>query len=586
MSNIERLRVCLAENQYIVPSFKVYGGAKGFQDYGMLGVRVKNKLIDLWREFFLFENNIVEVETPIITPYDALKASGHVDKFTDPIVFDGDGNCYRADHLLENFADEHNMPELAQVSTWSVQQMSDAINKHGIIKGTYVEETKKYLPVEVKTKNLMFDVSSTNVNNKHGVDFLRPEVAIGMFLSFKGVQDFYKRDLPFGIAQAGRAYRREISPTPFTRMREFHQMEIEFFIDPKNPSYPKVKQYLDMEIPLLSSKDQLNGIKFPTTVTISSALTNGVINHETMAYFVGRMYDFAMSIGLKKDKVRFRQHLPDEMAHYANCCFDLECFVSDRWLECVGIADRGDWDLKAHSNGQTRLTCKRKLDVPVSRTILKTKLDMKSIGSKYREFAAKIKERFDNITQEELEQMNSDSSNVSISINDTQITIDRSYIQIEHQSIKEEFEEFYPYTIEPSIGIDRLLYAVFEHSFWVRSDDEQRIVLSLPGILLPYDVAVLPLHKKDDMMGMADSIRQNLRKHKIYCFEDSSNTTIGKRYSRLDEMGIRYAITVDPGSLTDQSVTIRERDSMKQIRVSIENVPETIISLINGTLVI
>src|SRR5947207_171215 len=105
LSNIERLRVCLAENQYIVPSFKIYGGAKGFQDYGMLGVRVKSKLVDLWREFFLFENNIVEVETPIITPYDALKASGHVDKFTDPIVFDGDGNCYRADHLLEKFSD-------------------------------------------------------------------------------------------------------------------------------------------------------------------------------------------------------------------------------------------------------------------------------------------------------------------------------------------------------------------------------------------------------------------------------------------------------------------------------------------------
>ena len=301
---------------------------------------------------------------------------------------------------------------------------------------------------------------------------------------------------------------------------------------------------------------------------------------------MARMYDFAMSIGLKKDKVRFRQHLSNEMAHYANLCFDLECLVSDKWLECVGIADRGSYDLEAHSNEQTKLTCKRKLNIPIIKKILKAKLDMKSIGAKYKEFAAKIKDEFDNMTQEQLNEINNNNLDVNIHIDDTSLTIDREYIQIEQQNVKEEYEEFYPYTIEPSIGLDRLLYAMFEHNFWVRSDDEQRIVLSLPDILAPYDVAVLPLHKKADMLNMADDIRQELRKHKIYCFEDSSNTTIGKRYSRLDEMGIKYAITVDPGSLTDRSITIRERDSMKQIRVLIADIYQTLTSLMTGKLTI
>ena len=583
MSNIDKLRVCLAENQYIVPSFKIYGGAKGFQDYGMLGVRVKTKLIDLWREFFLFENNIAEVETPIITPYEALKASGHVDKFTDPIVYDGDGNCHRADHLLENFYEQNkDKTELSQIASWNTEQMSNAINKYKIIQGPYSKETNTYLPVQVSVKNLMFDVSSSNTNNIHGIDFLRPEIAGGMFVSFKSVQDFWKKDVPFGIAQAGRAYRREISPTPFTRMREFNQMEIEFFIDPKNPSYPKVQQYLNIEIPLLSAVDQLNGNKVATKTTIASALANNIINHETMAYFVGRMYDFAMLIGLNKDKIRFRQHLPDEMAHYANCCFDLECYVSDKWLECVGIADRGNYDLKAHSNSQTKLTCRRKLETPITKTFIKPKLDMKLIASKYKEFAAKIRQQFESMSQDQLEFINNNNDDVGLHIDGQLLAIDRTYIKFEKVIINEDFEEFYPHTIEPSIGIDRLLYAIFEHSFWIREDDEQRIVLSLVDSLTPFDVAIFPLHKKDDMVNMANDIRTLLRNNKIYCFEDSSNTTIGKRYSRIDEMGIKYAITVDPGSLVDKSVTIRERDSMVQIRTLIDNLPELLKSLLSG----
>ena len=117
---------------------------------------------------------------------------------------------------------------------------------------------------------------------------------------------------------------------------------------------------------------------------------------------------------------------------------------------------------------------------------------------------------------------------------------------------------------------------MFEHTFWVRKEDEQRIVLSLPDTLTPYDVAILPLHKKPDMVNLATKIRRDLRKHKITCFNDTSHTNIGKRYSRLDEMGIKYAITVDPGSLEDDKVTIRERDSMKQIRVLIEKLPEVL----------
>jgi glycyl-tRNA synthetase len=580
-SNIERLKILLVENQYITPSFDLYGGQKGFHDYGVMGFQVKNKLINLWREFFLFEDDIEEIECPTIMPYNVLKASGHVDRFQDYVVFDHDGKCYRADHLLENYFRDNGMNDLVnKVASWSAKRMAHEINKFDIIKGPVSKEDKTVnLQIEVKSTNLMFEVVSNNSNNPHGIDFLRPELAQGIFINFKRINDFNKRELPFGVAQVGKSYRKEISTTPFTRMREFTQAEIEFFIDPKDPSYDKIAQYMTTSVPLLPSLSQETGSSNVLNVTIGEALEKGLINHQTMAYFIVRIFEFSKLIGLDMKKIRFRQHMDNEMAHYANQCWDLECYVNERWLECVGIADRGSYDLHAHSNNlfgsNGSLMMKKKRRSTKVTTKLIPRLNMGIIGKKYREDAKNIADHINSMNQDKLREIKeetfSEKESMYIFVDGVLFSVDKNMLKIEEQIIKDEFEEFYPSIVEPSIGIDRIMYSIFEHNFWIRQDDDQRIVMSLPQEINPYDIAILPLHKKDTMINKAMDVFNMLKNEKYKCYRDNSGVKIGKKYSRLDEMGVKYAITVDPGSLEDNKVTIRERDSMNQIRIPINN---------------
>ena len=559
----EKLKISLTRNQYIIPSAEIYGGFSGFHDYGVMGIKTKNKLIEKWRQFFLFEEEIDEIETSIIMPYVALQASGHVDRFQDFIVYDNEKKCHRADHLLENFFEKNNMPsQRNQVSSWNADKMTSEINKYNILKDAS----------KVLTKNMMYEiVQANNSDDKTYTNFLRPELAQGIFTSFKRISDFTKKKLPFGIAQVGKSYRKEISPTPFTRMREFTQAEIEFFIDPKNPNYKKIENYLDLKLPLLSSESQESASDDIVMMSVEEAVKTKIINHETMAYFLVRIYLFAKEIDLKDGKIRFRQHMPNEMAHYANQCWDLECLVSNKWLECVGIADRGSYDLEAHSiKSGTKLICKRQLENPYAQNVAKVKLNMKLIGKKYKSNTSKIVEYFNNLNQNEIIAL--ENNNTDIHIDDTDFIIDRNMIYIYKEQDIIQHEEFYPHTIEPSIGIDRILYAVFEQNFFVREDDDKRIVLALPKCISPYDVAVFSLYKNQDMDNVVNTIKNNLRNHKISGYIDCSNVSIGRKYSRLDEIGIKYAITVDPGSLEDKQVTVRERNSMSQIRVPIQDV--------------
>lgn len=560
----QKLKTSLQENYYIVPSYQTYGGSSGFHDFGVLGKKMKNNLINAWRENFINDptDTIVEIETPTIMPYNILYSSGHVQRFTDFIVYDIDNNCYRADHLAKKWFKDNNMSSLAdKVDTWNKDVLQENINKYKMIK------TKDDL-AEVLTKNLMFEVPSTS--NNFGIDFLRPELAQGIFVSYGNCQKFLNKEPPFGISQTGSSYRKEISPQPFTRMREFSQAEIEYFFDPKNKTHHNFEKYKDTIIPILTGNMQLNNESI-ITVTVEEAIKRNLISSPLMAYFLARIYIFAMSIGL--NKVRFRQHLPHEMSHYAVECWDLETFVNSDWLECVGCADRGDYDLKSHNNVSVpKVHAKRELQVPMEISKLSAKLNMKMIGQIYGKNTVLIQNYFANLSQDELEKI---ANKTVIEFTDpntnTEYKLDSSLIEIVKESYKNTHETYVPHVLEPSFGIDRLMYSILEQNFWLRPDSEQRLVLSLPNILSPYSVAIYPLSKNVKFNPIIDNLEKILDKNKLSYHKDNSSTTIGKRYTRADEMGIKYVITVDFDSFNDNKVTIRERDSMSQIRVPIDD---------------
>lgn len=569
MANIRNL---LQEHQFLVPSYSHYGGHTGYQNYGILGCKIKNKLLEFWRKTFLHNTGIFEIECPSIMPYAILKASGHVDRFTDYVVYDGEGICHRADHLVRDYYREHGIA--GNVETLTREELEEAINKYAIIRGVHNETTDTYAPVTVTTKNLMFSVPSHVADT---VDYVRPELAQGIFVEFKQCQQYLKRELPFGLAQIGKSYRNEISPKQFTRMREFTQAEIEYFTDPTDKTHPKFSEITDITVPILTAHAQLAGDTESLMVSLGSAVESGFIRHQTMAVFIARIYQFAVAIGLRPDLIRFREHLPHEMAHYASECWDLEAFVDGDWLECVGCADRGDYDLSAHDRVSTNpawcksMKMRRNLTEPIVVNKLSVMVHKKIVAKQFGCVTPVILDHFNALTPGEIAKLKDTDSNVIVSGWDEEYIVTRDMFEIVEKKERITFEEFYPHVIEPSFGIDRLMYVLLNHTIWVREADDKRLVMSLPKHLVPYDVAIFQLHNKPDMIACAGNIQRMLSDVGFDCWMDDSSTSIGKRYCRVDEIGIRYVITVDPGSLKDGCVTVRERDSMLQNRICITN---------------
>jgi len=583
-----RLKIFLQENQYILPSYQLYGGSSGFQDYGILGTILKTKFLQLWRSYFVNDiDEVYEIETPNIMCYDILKASGHVDRFTDFIVYDDKGACYRADHLAKKWFNDNGLQNMVdQVDTWEKQKLEFNINKYKMILGPYDENYKRHLPVTVNTKNLMFEVAPVTIGQNNKVDFLRPEIAQGIVLNYRFCQQFLQKESSFGIAQIGKSYRKEISPQPFTRMREFNQAEIEYFCDPLNKVHPRFSEIKDTIIPILTQDMQNKNIKIPLETAVIDALKNKQINNELIAYYLAKIYNFVLQIGLHKDKIRFRQHLSHEMAHYATECWDLETYVNNDWLECIGCADRGSYDLQSHSINLTNpLKAKRLLQTPIVHNVLKARLDMKLIGQRYKELTSKITAYFNQLSQSDLqnlkETMFKENDAMYICIDQNICVLTKEMIRIDEDSYTMNYEEYYPHIIEPSFGVDRIIFSILEQNFWFRPEDNQRIVLSLPSKLVPYDVAIFQLSKNDQLQVKTNSIINSLRQTGFKCYQDNSSVNIGKKYVRSDEIGIKYAITVDFESLKDNQMTIRDRDTMKQIRVDYDTLVEKLSLLLS-----
>ncbi|ONM03431.1 Glycine--tRNA ligase mitochondrial 1 [Zea mays] len=300
---------------------------------------------------------MLEVDCPCVTPEVVLKASGHVEKFTDLMVKDEKtGTCYRADHLLKDFCKEKLEKDLALP-----QEKADEFKRIlAILDDLSAEELgakiKEYDIVAPDTKNPLSDPYPFNLMFQTSigptglsVGYMRPETAQGIFVNFKDLYYYNGQKLPFAAAQIGQAFRNEISPRQgLLRVREFTLAEIEHFVDPEDKSHPKFVDVADLEFLMFPRELQLSG-ESAKLLKLGEAVAKGTVNNETLGYFIGRVYLFLTCLGIDKGRLRFRQHLPNEMAHYAADCWDAEIECSYGWIECVGIADRSAYDLKAHS---------------------------------------------------------------------------------------------------------------------------------------------------------------------------------------------------------------------------------------------
>lgn len=553
----------LQENQLIVPSYQHYGGLTGFQDYGINGCRLKNQVLDLWRRHFLCET-IQEVEIPSILSNPILKASGHLDKFTDYVIDNGSGVQLRADHVAEEWFAANSMTELAnQVGNWNLIQLQSAFD-------TYPIMPNNYYPV-VTTKNLMIGADSGTQSH------LRPELAQGIFINFHQYLTYNQATVtfrPFGIAQIGKSYRKEISPQPYTRLREFTQAEIEYLVDPQAKIHVDFDTYANTIVPILTADMQSSGCE-PVLTTIRDAVANNLISHQLMAYFIAKIYQFARTLGLSDSLIRFRQHQSNEMAHYASQCWDLECKVNDNWLECVGCADRGCYDLQAHSviSPKRPLVANRILATPriVQQTIIKlnhnefNQTPLVKSTKAIAEYLVNL-DAFDSSTHNLATNIAAGQS-ITITVDGTDYDLDPSWLTVKTTNVTITHETFTPHVIEPSFGIDRLIYAMIVHNTTIRSstDTTNRILFSLPNVFSLYDVAVFALHKKSELMTIADEVRETLRQAGFRCWVDNSSTPIGKKYVRCDELSVKYSITIDPGTVATADFTIRDRDTMRQV---------------------
>ena len=534
----DKIMMVAKRRGFIYPSFEIYGGIAGFYDYGPLGSQLKNNVENLWRRFYLLKDNCVEITTPTITLYEVLKASGHVEEFADLTV-----DCSKCKRSYK---------------------VEDIIEK-GLTVEQAIKEKKITCPAcsstlhDAHSVNLMFTTTIGIGEGKKA--FLRPETAQGIFTNFHLLYQYNRKKLPFGVVQIGKGYRNEISPRQgILRQREFSMAEAEIFFDPKDMTHPHFDTIKDKELHLFDNKKEWN-------MSIADAVKKKIINNQALAYYIYLTQDLLLSAGVDPKKFRFRKHAVDELAHYATECWDAELY-SERfgWVECVGIADRSAYDLNAHIvSSNVDMYALRPFEEPREVMVKKIVPKMNILGPRFAGKAGKIKE--------ELEKMDATSiKKISLTIDGESIDIQKDCYDIVEIKEKQSSEKFVPHVIEPSYGIDRILYFLLEHNYVEgKKKEEEYTILKLNPWMAPIKVGVFPLINDDALVRIATEIDITLRNQGIASFYDESGT-IGRRYARMDEIGTPFCITVDHDSLNDNKVTVRDRDTTKQERKKIQNI--------------
>ena len=430
---------------YVFQGSQIYGGLSNSRDYGPLGSELKQNIKNLWWKKFVHESPLnVGIDSAILMNPKVWEATGHVSTFNDPLI--DCKNCrnrYRADDLISS-----QYPEV-DTNAMTIDDMNEFLKKNKI-KCPYCGKEEF---TDIRQFNMMFKTHIGVTEESKSVVYLRPETAQGVFVNFKNVQRATRKKLPFGIANMGKSFRNEITPGNFIfRVREFEQMELEFFCKPGTDL-----EYFD--------------------------------------FWRKFCIDFVKSLGIKEENLRFRDHEKEELAFYSKATTDIEYKFPFGWGEVWGIADRTDYDLKRHMD----------------------------------------------YSGESLEYLDPDTH-----------------------------EKYVPYCIEPSLGLERMFLMIVCDSYDEETleDGSVRKVMHLPGFLAPYKAAILPLSKQ--LNEKAKKVFDDLIPYINVSYDETGS--IGKRYRRNDEIGTPYCITIDFDTLNDECVTIRERDTMKQTRVKIEEV--------------
>ena len=549
-TRLERLSGMLKRRGILLPAFEIYGGAKGLYDFGPVGGRLRNKVNQAWLNHWLSLGNIVEISCPTVTPYSVLEASGHVGEFSDFMTVCGAcEEASRADTLLEPY---HPNPDSLTKS-----ELQNLLN-----------QSQPPCPAcqavdwsEVTAQNLMFNTTiGAGTSGRPG--FLRPETAQGMFTSFPALYRHNRERLPFGAIQVGKGYRNEISPRQgMIRLREFNMAELEYFINPHEEAKHDFSPWSEHKITLLADGEGEIQMSF------KEAVEQNVIRHATVGYFMAQTFDFLTKIGIDSQRLRFRQHESDEMAHYASDCWDAEIHGSFGWVECVGIAHRGCYDLESHEKATGKsLRARREFSEP---KIIETDgwtIDGAKAGPAFRALAGAVKLAVENLPAE-----TSFPHTLSLPEGE-EVTVEAEHVKRDQRTETITGEWYIPHVVEPAFGIDRIIWHILDHGYdETGKDGEEYTVMRLSEHVAPVDFCVFPLFEKDGMGEIAKSIHATLcSKQNIVSMYDSSGS-IGRRYARADEIGVPKCITVDHQSLEDKTVTIRERDSGEQHRVHIDS---------------
>jgi glycyl-tRNA synthetase len=598
MDKYEKVFELAKRRGFLWNSFELYGGSRGFYDYGPLGSTLKRRIEQIWREFYVIQEGHMEIECPTIGIEEVFIASGHVGGFSDPLC--ECMNCkeaFRADHLVEDVTEA--------AGTLSAEDLTRVIRENEIRCPECGGEFG-----EAYEFNLMFKTTIGPGTGRQG--YLRPETAQGMFVDFPRLSRFYRDKLPFGAVQIGKSYRNEIAPRQgVIRLREFTQAECELFVDPRNKKHPNFERFADKELILYSQEAQRKGESI--RMTVREAVESGVIAHEILGYNIALTNEFLIKVGMNPAKLRFRQHLTDEMAHYAIDCWDAE-IETDRfgWVEIVGIADRTDYDLKAHARvSKTDLYVYVEYDEPKMVTRFVVKPNMGKLGPLFKGKAKAVADALKQLSEEELSK-----DQIKITVDGEELTVSSDVVDFAEETVKVSGENVIPHVIEPSYGIDRIFYGTMEHAFGEENvaqkavesglkgaeaaegaenvekgsevtkdeaegegEEEARLVMHFSSAVAPVQVAVLPLLTRKELADPAKEIVARLREKNLLVNYDDSGT-IGRRYRRNDEIGTPYSVTVDYDTLQDRTVTIRDRDSMRQIRAPINGIENVLYELI------
>ncbi|MFT4890538.1 MAG: glycyl-tRNA synthetase [Halobacteriales archaeon] len=568
------------------PADEAYGGVAGFYAYGPRGADLKRRLEESWRRRFVVREGHDQVDTPTVIPEPVFEASGHLDGFDDALIACPSCDAHhRADHLVEDAG------VLADAEDLRPAALEELVADHDV-RCPSCGERLAGRPVEAF--DLMFETQAGPGDGQPA--YLRPETAQGTLVEFPQLKTYARNRLPFGVAQIGRGYRNEINPRKaIVRVRELTMAELQQFSDPERAD-PPLSAVAGVPLRLLPVDRQgadadgdvdEDGAREPIETTVAEAVDADIVANPWLAYYLGVAREWLERVGVDPDRLRFRQHREEELAHYAVECWDAEAEVSvgtdddadEEWIELAGIADRGDHDLANHAAASNEaFTLFREYDEPSHVERPTVDPDMSEIGPRFGDRAGAVVDALERLAADDPEAFAGDA--VTVDVDGEPHEIPAEWVDFRVEERTERGEHIRPQVVEPAFGVDRVLYAVVVHT--LRRDvidGEPRTVLSLPPEIAPTPVAVFPL--TDDNAERARELVDRLRRRGVDAAYDDSGS-IGRRYRRQDEVGTPVCVTLDERTPEDDAATLRDRDSTDQVRVPLDDVPELVSRLRAG----